>query len=124
MGADHIVQISTRDSRELSRIIIEQLGCSPDQTIECSGAESSIATAIYVSRSRSSSMDGYGLSSIMISTSTLMCPTCFVALHGLSFKPCASMGKLYISTMETETIFTKKIARSRNYFQTLMFESH
>ena len=48
LGADHIVQVSTRDSRQLSRIITEQLGCEPDQSIECSGAEPSIATAIYV----------------------------------------------------------------------------
>ena len=49
LGADHTVQVSTRDSRELSRIITGQLGCEPDQSIECSGAEPSIATAIYVS---------------------------------------------------------------------------
>ena len=48
LGADHVVQVSTRDSHQLSRIITEQLGCEPDQSIECSGAEPSIATAIYV----------------------------------------------------------------------------
>ncbi|CAI8049829.1 Sorbitol dehydrogenase, partial [Geodia barretti] len=48
LGADHVVQVSTRDSLQLSRIITEQLGCEPDQSIECSGAEPSIATAIYV----------------------------------------------------------------------------
>ena len=49
MGADYIVKVTTRDSRELSRIITGQLGCEPDQSIECSGAEPSVATAIYVS---------------------------------------------------------------------------
>ena len=48
LGADHVVKVTTRDSRELSQIITGQLGCEPDQTIECSGAEQSVATAIYV----------------------------------------------------------------------------
>lgn len=51
LGADHTVQVTTRDSRELSRIITGQLGCEADQTIECSGAEPSVATAIYVRES-------------------------------------------------------------------------
>ena len=49
LGADHTIQVKTRDSHELSRIITGQLNSEPDQTIECSGAEASIATAIYVS---------------------------------------------------------------------------
>ena len=50
MGASYTVKVTTRDSRELARRIVDTLGCSPDRTIECSGAEPSIATAIYVSR--------------------------------------------------------------------------
>ena len=49
MGATYTVKVTTRDSRELARQIVDTLGCNPDRTIECSGAEPSIATAIYVS---------------------------------------------------------------------------
>ena len=49
MGATYTVKVTTRDSRELARQIEGTLGCKPDRTIECSGAEPSIATAIYVS---------------------------------------------------------------------------
>ena len=48
MGADHTIQITAKDSREMSQIITGQMECCPDKTIECSGAEPSIATAIYV----------------------------------------------------------------------------
>lgn len=49
MGASYTVKVTSRDSRALAREIRATLGCSPDHTLECSGAESSIATAIYVS---------------------------------------------------------------------------
>lgn len=49
MGATHTVKVNTRDGRVLANEIRTTLGCSPDQTLECSGVESSIATAIYVS---------------------------------------------------------------------------
>ena len=49
MGATYTVKVTTRDSRDLAKQIVDTLGCNPDRTIECSGAEASIATAIYVS---------------------------------------------------------------------------
>ena len=49
MGATYTVKVTTRDSRALAKQIVDTLGCNPDRTIECSGAEPSIATAIYVS---------------------------------------------------------------------------
>ena len=48
MGATHVVKVTTKDSRALAKQISDILGCKPDQSIECSGAEPSIATAIYV----------------------------------------------------------------------------
>ena len=48
LGATYILQVKTKDTRELARQIEEVLGCRSDQTIECSGAQSAIATAIYV----------------------------------------------------------------------------
>ena len=45
----YTVKVTTRNSRELARQIVDTLGCNPDKAIECSGAEPSIATAIYVS---------------------------------------------------------------------------
>ena len=49
MGANHTLKVTTRDGRALAKEIEAILGCRPDRSIECSGAEPSIATAIYVS---------------------------------------------------------------------------
>lgn len=51
LGATHTVQVTSKDSRQLADRIIETLGCPPDKTIECSGAQSSIATGIYATAS-------------------------------------------------------------------------
>ena len=49
MGADFPLKVTSRDPREMALIIEEEMGESPDVTIECSGATPSIQTAIYVS---------------------------------------------------------------------------
>lgn len=49
MGATHTIKVTTKDSRALAKEIEATLGCRPDRSMECSGAEASIATAIYVS---------------------------------------------------------------------------
>ena len=49
MGATYTVKVTTRDSRALAKQIVDTLGSNPDRSIECSGAEPSVATAIYVS---------------------------------------------------------------------------
>ena len=49
MGATYTLKVTGRDSRALAKEIVSTLGSPPDYTLECSGAESSIATAIYVS---------------------------------------------------------------------------
>ncbi len=48
MGATYTVKVTSRDSRAVADEVIATLGCCPDQTLECSGAEASIGTAIYV----------------------------------------------------------------------------
>ncbi len=48
MGASYTLKVTTRDGRALAKEIEATMGCQPDRTIECSGAEPSIATAIYV----------------------------------------------------------------------------
>ncbi len=50
MGADYPVLVDTRDSKEMADKIKSTLGCEPDITIECSGAESSIQSGILVCR--------------------------------------------------------------------------
>ena len=50
MGADQIVVVDSRDARDVAAKIVDAMGAEPDITIECSGAESSIQSAIYVSR--------------------------------------------------------------------------
>ena len=52
LGADYTVTVATEDSsRAVARQIKKVLGYRVDQAIECTGAESSIATAIYGTRS-------------------------------------------------------------------------
>ncbi|XP_003388020.1 PREDICTED: sorbitol dehydrogenase-like [Amphimedon queenslandica] len=51
LGATSTIQVKTRDTRLLAKQVEEALGCKPDQTIECSGAQSSISAAIYATRS-------------------------------------------------------------------------
>ncbi len=48
MGATYTVRVTSQDSHALAKEVESMLGCKPDRTIECSGAEASIATAIYV----------------------------------------------------------------------------
>ena len=48
MGATYTLKVTSRDSLALAKEVESTLGCRPQQTIECSGAEPSIATAIYV----------------------------------------------------------------------------
>ena len=48
MGAAYTMKVTTRDSRTLAKDIVAVMKCQPDCSIECSGAQPSIATAIYV----------------------------------------------------------------------------
>jgi threonine dehydrogenase-like Zn-dependent dehydrogenase len=49
IGATYTLKVTSKDSRALAKEIESTLGCQPHCSIECSGAEASIATAIYVS---------------------------------------------------------------------------
>ena len=49
MGADHVIQVNTKDGRKLANQIRDTMGVAPDIAIECTGVDSSVATAIYVS---------------------------------------------------------------------------
>ena len=50
MGADYTFLVKSRDARKLADEITARMGTAPDVTIECSGAEASIQTGIYVSK--------------------------------------------------------------------------
>ncbi|XP_078589195.1 sorbitol dehydrogenase-like [Branchiostoma floridae x Branchiostoma japonicum] len=47
MGGDVTVHVTSRDGREVADQVVQVLGCNPDVTIECSGAETSIHAGIY-----------------------------------------------------------------------------
>ena len=49
MGADHVMKVDIEDSQKLANQIRDTMGAAPDISIECTGVESSTATAIYVS---------------------------------------------------------------------------
>ena len=49
MGADHVIKVDTKDSQKLADQIKDAMGMAPDIAIECTGVESSVAMAIYVS---------------------------------------------------------------------------
>jgi len=52
MGANHTVKIDVKlDTRSMANKIVEVLGGHPDVTIECSGAETSLQTGIYATKS-------------------------------------------------------------------------
>ncbi|XP_022104677.1 sorbitol dehydrogenase-like isoform X2 [Acanthaster planci] len=51
LGANHALKVDTRDGEEMARRVEEALGCKPDISIECSGAEPSIQTGIYATKS-------------------------------------------------------------------------
>ena len=49
MGADQVIKVDTKDTKTLANQIKDAMGVAPDISIECTGVESSVATAIYVS---------------------------------------------------------------------------
>lgn len=49
IGADCLLQISKESPQEVAKKVEGLLGCQPDVTIECTGAEPSIQAGIYVS---------------------------------------------------------------------------
>ncbi|XP_031553122.1 sorbitol dehydrogenase-like [Actinia tenebrosa] len=51
LGADYTIKVESRDGKEVANKILEQLGTAADKTIECTGAESSIHTGIYATKS-------------------------------------------------------------------------
>lgn len=51
MGADYTVAVDTKDAHEVADRVVSTMGGSPDITIECSGAEASIQTGIYATKS-------------------------------------------------------------------------
>ena len=48
LGADHTVLVTSRDGQAVADNIVQTMGGQPDVSIECSGAEPSVQTAIYV----------------------------------------------------------------------------
>ncbi|EDO32810.1 predicted protein [Nematostella vectensis] len=50
LGADYTIKVESRDGRDMARKVQELLGPA-DQTVECTGAESSIHTGIYATKS-------------------------------------------------------------------------
>jgi len=49
MGADQVIKVDTKDTQKLANQIREKMGGAPNMSIECTGVEASIASAIYVS---------------------------------------------------------------------------
>ena len=49
IGATITVKVMSKDSRAIATNIVDVLKCQPDCSMECSGVETSVATAIYVS---------------------------------------------------------------------------
>jgi len=51
MGADSVVQVEGDGELQLAKRIESAFGCKPNMTIECSGADSSLRSAIFATRS-------------------------------------------------------------------------
>ncbi|XP_053221167.1 sorbitol dehydrogenase isoform X1 [Podarcis raffonei] len=51
IGADFAVQIKSQSPEEVAHLVEQALGCMPDITVECTGAQAAIQTGIYATRS-------------------------------------------------------------------------
>ncbi|XP_022104671.1 sorbitol dehydrogenase-like isoform X2 [Acanthaster planci] len=51
LGAHHALRVDTRDGEKMAHRVEEALGRKPDISIECSGAEPSVQTGIYATKS-------------------------------------------------------------------------
>nr|XP_012622155.1 sorbitol dehydrogenase-like isoform X1 [Microcebus murinus]XP_012622156.1 sorbitol dehydrogenase-like isoform X2 [Microcebus murinus] len=51
VGADLVLQVTKETPKEVARKVEGLLGCQPDVTIECTGAEACIQTGIYATAS-------------------------------------------------------------------------
>ncbi|XP_063170528.1 sorbitol dehydrogenase isoform X1 [Candoia aspera] len=51
IGADFAIQVKGQSPEELASMVENMLGCMPDITLECTGAEACIQTGIYATRS-------------------------------------------------------------------------
>lgn len=58
VGATFVLQISKESPQEIARKVEGLLGCKPEVTIECTGAEPAIQAGIYVSGMRAAEADG------------------------------------------------------------------
>lgn len=51
LGADHVIHVDTDEIKVLMKKVTEALGCSPNKTIECSGADQSVCLGVKVTKS-------------------------------------------------------------------------
>ncbi|XP_071964107.1 sorbitol dehydrogenase-like [Antedon mediterranea] len=51
LGVNYTVKVDSRDGKVMAAKIEEIMGCQPDVTIECSGAEPSVQTSVYATKS-------------------------------------------------------------------------
>lgn len=51
LGANHTLLVDSKDGEALAKKVANLMGCMPDITIECSGAESSIQLGIFATKS-------------------------------------------------------------------------
>ncbi|XP_033022929.1 sorbitol dehydrogenase isoform X1 [Lacerta agilis] len=51
IGADFAVQVKSESPEEVAHLVKQALGCMPDITVECTGAQACIQTGIYATRS-------------------------------------------------------------------------
>ena len=49
LGADYPLLVDTKDAQEMAKKVHAAMGCEPNISIECSGAEQSVQTGVYVS---------------------------------------------------------------------------
>lgn len=110
VGADFVFQISKESPQEIARTVEGLLGCKPEVTIECTGAEPSIQAAIYATRS-GGTLVLVGLGSEMTTVPLVNAATREVDIKGV-FRYCNTW-PVAISMLESKSVNVKPLVTHR-----------
>ncbi|KAK2493032.1 hypothetical protein MC885_010887 [Smutsia gigantea] len=110
VGADLVLQISKETPQEIASHVEGLLGCQPEVTIECTGAESAVQAGIYATRS-GGTLVLVGLGSKMTSVPLVHAATREVDIKGV-FRYCNTW-PMAISMLASKSVNVKPLVTHR-----------